>query len=359
MESLINIDKNMIVTDTVGDYEVLWRNVKDEPFALHGMYEPRTEPIFHRLPTEVAEATSIGVASLEKEASGGRVRFSTNSPYIDIRVKYKVLGRAPHISLLSSAGFDLFCDSEWGSRFISTFRMPYDTKDSYRQIALMEDPQERSYTVYFPTHSVIESLEIGLSPDASLNAPYPYRDVKPVVFYGSSIVHGTAAGRCGSIYPAIVSRELNVDFINLGFSGSAKGEDAIAEYIAGLDMSVFVCDYDHNAKTPEDLESTHFRMYETVRKKNPKVPYIMITRPDFWTQQNQKEHVLARRDVVMRSYLKARALGDKNVYFIDGLSFNAGPYKYEATVDGIHPGDHGFVNMARVIGDMVKYVLQQ
>ena len=55
-------------------------------------------------------------------------------------------------------------------------------------------------------------LEVGLHPDAKLGEARPYRDILPVAFYGSSIVHGTAAGRPGLIYPAISSRELNLDF---------------------------------------------------------------------------------------------------------------------------------------------------
>ena len=59
MESYINIDKNMIVEKTVGDIDVIWRDVREEPFMLHGLYNPETEPIFHRLPTGVAEAIRI------------------------------------------------------------------------------------------------------------------------------------------------------------------------------------------------------------------------------------------------------------------------------------------------------------
>ena len=133
MESYINIDKNMIVEKTVGDIDVVWYDVKEAPFMLHGFYNPLTEPYYHRLPTDVAIATSENVAKLEKEAAGGRVRFSTDSPYIAIRAKFRVVGRSPHLTLLSSAGFDLYTDGEFGSRFIKEFRMPYDMVDYYEK----------------------------------------------------------------------------------------------------------------------------------------------------------------------------------------------------------------------------------
>lgn len=359
MESYINIDKNMIVNSTIGDVDVVWYDVRKAPFSLHGFHEPRSMPYFCRVPTDVAEATSVGVAKLSKESAGGRVRFSTNSPYIAIRAKLLVVGRSPHLTLISSAGFDLYMDGEFGSRFIKEFRMVYDMVDSYEQIVKLDGEKMRSFTINFPVHSVVESLEIGLKPDAAVDMPRPYRDVAPVIFYGSSIVHGTAATRPGYIYPAIISRELNIDFRNIGFSGQAKGEKALAKWMAELPMSVFVCDYDHNAPTVEHLEATHYPLYETIREKNPDVPYIMVTRPDYWTLINDQDTILKRRDVIMSSYLKARAAGDKNVYFIDGLSFNVAPHQYEMSVDGVHPNDAGFIRMADGIGTVIRHALEK
>ena len=50
MENYINIDKNMVVNSTIGDTEVVWRDVRQAPFALHGFYEPLTQPYFRRVP---------------------------------------------------------------------------------------------------------------------------------------------------------------------------------------------------------------------------------------------------------------------------------------------------------------------
>ena len=359
MNSYITLDKNMAVNNTIGDLEIQWHDIKQPPFALHGFYKPLSEPFFRRLPQDVGEATSNEVNLLSRESSGGRVRFSTNSPYIAIRAKFLVVGRSSHLTLISSAGFDLYTDGEYGSQFIKEFRMPYDMVDSYEQVINMRCNKMRTYTINFPVHSVVESLEIGLAPDSRLDAPKPYRNIAPVVIYGSSIVHGTAATRPGLTYPCILSRALNIDFLNLGFSGNAKGEDAIAKYMAELPMSIFVCDYDHNAPTVEDLKKTHYSMYETIRKKNPDLPYIMITRPNYWTRNADKEDTLSRRDVVMTSYLKARESGDKNVYFIDGMSFGYKPHTYDLSVDSVHPNDAGFVRMADAIESVVTDILER
>ena len=359
MENYINIDKNMIVETTIGDAEVVWRDVREEPFQLHGFHDPKHTPYFCRVPSEIAAATSAGVDKLSRESAGGRVRFSTDSPYIAIRAKFLAVGRSAHVTLLSCAGFDLYVDGSFGSRYVKEFRMAHDMVDSYEQLVKLEEGGMRSYTINFPVHSVVETLEIGLKPGAALEAPRPYRDIKPVVFYGSSIVHGTAATRPGNIYPAMISREMNLDFLNIGFSGQAKGEPVLARWMATLPMSVFVCDYDYNAPTVEHLEATHYPLYEVIREKNPDVPYIMVTRPDYWTLASAQEHILKRRDVIMSSYLKARAAGDKNVYFIDGMSFNVAPHQYEMSVDGVHPNDAGFVRMADSIGTFIRHVLEK
>lgn len=359
MESYINVDKNMIVNATIGDVDVIWRDVRQAPFSLHGFFEPETEPFFHRLPIDVADATSVGVSKLHKESAGGRVRFSTNSPYIAIRAKFRVVGRSSHLPLISTAGFDLYIDGEFGSRFVKEFRMPYDMVDQYEQIIELDGEVMRSYTINFPVHAVVETLEVGLKPDARLETARPYRDIAPIVFYGSSIVHGTAASRPGYMYPTIVSRNLNMDFRNIGFSGNAKAEAGLAEWMATLPMSVFVCDYDHNAPTVEHLAATHYPLYEIIREKNPNLPYVMITRPNYWYCRTDREPILKRRDIVMSSYLKARAAGDKNVYFIDGMSFFVEPHQYDFTVDGIHPNDAGFVRMADSIGTVIKHILEK
>lgn len=359
MEKYVEVDRNMISRSNVGQYDVEWRSVREEPFSLHGLYEEEDVSFFHRMPMAVAEQVSAGVHSLARESSGIRVRFATDSPYIALRAKYRTYSRSTHISLLANAGFDMYVETEFGQRFVKEFRMTYDMTDSYEQVVALECAKYRTYTINFPIHAVVESVDIGLAPGAALGAPNPYRNHLPVLFYGSSIVHGTAASRSGNIYPAIISRELNLDFYDLGFSGQAKGEAVMAEWIAGRPMSICVCDYDHNAANPEHLKKTHYPFYEKIREKNPELPYIMITTTDYWTRHYEWDNVLRMRDVIMESYLRARAAGDRNVYFIDGMSFNSVPHQYERTVDGVHPNDAGFIRMAEGIGTLIRHILEK
>ena len=82
-------------------------------------------------------------------------------------------------------------------------------------------------------------------------------------------------------------------------------------------MLAFVADYDHNAPKVDYLAETHCRMYKIIREKNPDLPYIMLSRPDF---QKSRADSIARRNVVIDTYRYALAQGDKNIYYIDGES---------------------------------------
>ena len=53
---------------------------------------------------------------------------------------------------------------------------------------------------------------------------------------------------------------------------------------------------------------------------------------------------------------KARQSGDKNVYFVDGLSFGMAPHTYDLTMDSIHPNDAGFMRMADCIGLVIRHI---
>ena len=120
-------------------------------------------------------------------------------------------------------------------------------------------------------------------------------------------------------------------------------------------MSVFIADYDHNAPNVEYLRETHYKMYEKIRAKNPTLPYVMLSRPDFLKSGTDMQGSVLRRQVVLDSFHKAFVEnGDRNVYFIDGESFFNRDYADCATVDGTHPTDFGMVCMADTVSNLLR-----
>ncbi|MBO7520166.1 MAG: hypothetical protein J6T73_05240, partial [Clostridia bacterium] len=212
----------------------------------------------------------------------------------------------------------------------------------------------REYIINLPLYSAVSELYIGLSDKSGVFKGEPYKVGKPVVYYGSSITQGGCASRPGNSYEAIISRNLNRDYINLGFSGNAKGEDEMANYIKDLPMSLFVYDYDHNAPCAEHLKATHERMFRIIRDKNPDLPVLFLSRPKHRLNSAEKE----RLEIIKTTYQNAIAGGDRNVYFIPGNELIDNTLEDVATVDYCHPNDCGFYAMAQKIGAVISKVLE-
>ncbi|MBQ3055761.1 MAG: hypothetical protein IJC88_06615 [Oscillospiraceae bacterium] len=345
MATIHQIDPNFEVKTKVKQEGLVFRNCLEIPFSIHGLM--REGDRFCRLPFETAKNISLPVSWLYANTAGGRVRFRTDSPYVAIHAEFGTLGRFPHFAFSGSAGFDLYADG----CYQGTFMPPIDLEGGYESIVNL-DGGMHEITVNFPLYSEVKELFIGLDENASLFSPKEYAVKDPVVYYGSSITQGGCASKPGSTYQSILSNRLDCDYMNFGFSGNAKGEPAMAEYLASLSMSAFVLDYDHNAPTHAHLEETHGRFFEIMRKAHPNLPILMMTRPVYF----RGEWELGFERIVQNTYETARAAGDENVYLLTGDQLMA-LVQDNGTVDNVHPTDSGFLSMANAIEPVLRKML--
>ena len=337
------IDKNFAVQTEIDKTDIRYYDVLEGPFKIYGVYYH--EGKFRRLPEEVAETVSPGVLRLHSHTAGGRLRFRTNSPYIAIVAEMPIIGKMAHFPLTGSAGFDMYD----GDRYITTFVPPFAIKGGYKSLKGLGGNFMRDITIHFPLYSEITRLYIGLQEDAVLEAPKPYAQETPIVYYGSSITQGGCASRPGMAYENILSRRLDADHINLGFSGNAKGEPEIAQYISGLTMSMFVYDYDHNSPSMDHYRETYEPMFRKIRDANPDLPIICMGRPQYYLNDNIRQ----RLEVIQQTVENSRARGDDKVWMITGpelMSLTDG----EGHVDGCHPTDLGFLSMANALEKLIK-----
>lgn len=344
--NISEIDKNFAVVTEINKPDIRYIDVREDPFKIYGVYY--RDGKFRRLPEEVAKTVSPGVLRLHSHTAGGRVRFCTNSPYIAIVAEMPTVGKMAHFALTGSAGFDVYD----GNRYLKTFVPPFGIKGGYKSVVELGEVQMRDITIHFPLYSEITELYIGLSESAVLEAPKPYTHEVPIVYYGSSITQGGCASRPGMAYENILSRRLDTDHINLGFSGNAKGEPEIAEYISGLTMSVFVYDYDHNSPSMEHYRQTHEPMFRKIRDANPDLPIICMGRPQYYLNDNIRQ----RLEVIQTTVENSRARGDSKVWMITGPELMA-LTDGEGNVDGCHPTDLGFLSMAKCLGDLLETIL--
>lgn len=344
---ITEIDKNFMVVSDIGKDDVVFYDILEEPFKVYGVFFENG--MFRRMNEAVAKTVSPNVYALHANTAGGRVKFVTDSPYVAVSTKEGEICRMSHFALTATAGFDMYDEDG----YVSTFMPPYDIEEGYKSVFDFADVKLREVTINFPLYSNVYDIKIGLKAGSKVLPASGYKNEKPIVFYGSSITQGGCASRPGNSYQAIISRKQNLDYINLGFSGSACAEDEIAEYIANLDMSIFVYDYDYNAPSVEHLINTHEKMFKTVREKHPELPIIMLTRPGV---SPNMEEVEIRRNIVCTTYENAVKNGDKNVHFISGEEIFKYRDKDMITCDGVHPNDFGFWCMSEVIGKKIEEI---
>ena len=340
---IAKIDPNFVLPGAVQREDIVWLNAASEPFVIYGATQ--TNP-YARLPMDVAKTVSEGVQVLSTHTAGIRARFCTDSPYIAIHVEWNEQCRMPHMPFSGISGFDLYrvTGDNHKQTFVASLTPPVICDQGYESQAYVP-AQMAEYVLNFPLYNNVSKLLIGVKQGSQWKAPNSYANDKPVIFYGSSITQGGCASRPGTCYQNFLSRALDMDYVNLGFSGNCRAEDTMIAYLASLPMSVFVSDYDHNTPTVEHLAATHEKLYRGIRQAHPHVPYVMLTKPDYHDTPDER----ARRAIVMQTYQKAIAEGDANVYFVDGASLFAGDQSEDCTVDGCHPTDLGFYRFYRAL----------
>lgn len=345
------LDGEITLNTTISKRELIFYSVRVAPFKVYGLYNIRDGKPFRRVPEEVAKATSKSVYELNFNTAGGRVRFSTDSDCVALKVTSPGFsGGHMFRSFIAENGFDMFVNG----KFYAVFKPEERKNDEYDAVVTFPDKKMRNIEINFPTYCKVNEVYIGLEPTSALKEGAEYKHKKNIVYYGSSITQGAIASRPGNAYQAIISRRLDCNFINLGFSGSGKAEDAIVKYMSELDMSMFVCDYDHNAPDVEYLKATHEKLYRAIRASHKKIPIIFVSRPDYDKDETDSAK---RRNVVHETFMKAVSEGDTMVSFIDGKSLYHGMDRDCCTADGRHPNDAGLVRMADVIGEQISYYL--
>ena len=327
-----------------------WYHLTDPALSLEGLaLSDREGRRYWRLPADVIDQVNSGVSEVAKFPSGARVRFATDSRRIALCAVVGPAGYIKNVGAIGKCGLAGYVDGEW---HYVVYPAASDAEEMTGAYDL--DGKMHEHTVYLPLFTPLYDLMIGLDDDAQVKPPRPYAVQKPIVFYGSSITNGASATHAGNAYVSIVCRRLDASFLNLGFSGSARGEESIARYIAGLDMSLFVMDYDHNAPDAAHLEATHERFLRIVREAQPDLPIALISKPDF---DIDPEGNAARRAVIRRTYEHALAAGDARVRFIDGETLFGTTERRDCLVDGTHPNDLGFRRMADAITPVLRELL--
>ncbi len=325
----------------------------DKPVEIDGLAPGYHVGHFWKMPEHMLGKVNDWVTIMCPRSTGGRIRFRTDAAELKIRVALKTLGLDQNFPIKGSAGCDVLIGNGEEARFAGLVT-PVDLTSMVNEATIQKAAVMEDVTIYLPRNEEVEDVEIFLPEAAAMEAPTPYRWEKPIVFYGSSITEGCTACRPSNAYTALTARWLHADFRNLGFSGAARGETSMAEFIAGLDMCAFVMDYDENAPSAAHLRATHEPFFQIIRKAQPDLPILMLSAPHFEYIPEAEE----RRRIIRATWENARAAGDNNVYFIDGETLFEGRDRTICTIDRVHPNDTGMFRMADKVSVLLDGVLR-
>ncbi len=313
-----------------------------------------------RLPMRLKGVLRKEVWGLGESPSGGRIRFRTDSTRLAIRLEYPSAPNMANMHAFGQTGVDLYVDGIYRS----TATAPKDAKAGAPvEYTYFDVPGtrriEREMTLYLSLYKPVKVLAIGVDKEARLSRAEPFRVPKPVVFYGTSITQGGCASRPGMSYQAILGRMLNLDFVNLGFSGNGRGEPEVARMTAEIDASAFVLDFCQNNKTVESLIEVYDPFISTLRAKHPETPMIAITPI---VSASERVGPAGERLNAMRAHIrsvvnKRIAAGDKRLQLVEGPSL-IGSDEVDGFVDGVHPNDLGFQWMAERLAPKLRAALQ-
>ena len=357
VSTALKLDSNMALkkADANG---IVWYNPQKNPFQLIGFEWIKQENIYRRLPAHPQWELSKGVEGLANHTAGGEVRFKTDSKRILIKVELREKSGMYHMPSTGQSGFDLYMDSDGENRYIKTSRFSVDSTRFEVELFNTDKKEMRSFTLNFPLYNGVNSLEIGFDKGAAVEAPNPFKMKGKFVIYGTSITQGGCVCRPGMAYSNIMSRKLDVQFVNLGFSGSGKGEPALAHLINQIsDVRFIILDYEANASST--IKNTLENFVDILREKNPETPILIMSKIRYARERKGTENyerLISNRNFQQNLVKKKKEAGDNYIFFLDGSKVLGNQY-YECAVDGVHPSDLGSQIIANELTKKIREIL--
>lgn len=327
-------------------------------FPLLGKISDATETRYERLPQSLKDSLRDKIWELGKNTAGLSIRFRSNSSSISVRWRLLQNVQMNHMSFVGIKGVDLYALTESGEwRFVKSGK-PTGVENEAQVIANMLK-QDREYMLYLPLYDGVTKIEIGIDSLASIGQPQidlPRR-ANAIVYYGTSITQGGCASRPGMAHTNILSRTLNCSIINLGFSGNGLLDYEIADLMSSYSASLYIIDCMPNVNIgliDEKLEN----FYRKIRSAHPCTPILLIENPIFpFTQFDELTHsmLIQKNKALGGVYEKLKGEGDTSLFLLKSKDIIGSDG--EATVDGIHFTDLGFMRYANVLESVISKII--
>lgn len=296
------------------------------------------------------------VAELSKMPSGLNITFKSDATQIDAKWTLEEYRNNWKMTPLAVNGLDLYGwnGKEW--QYISSAR-PIG-KNNNSTIIKNLDGKMRHYKVYLPLYSDLEEIAIGINQNSVIEpADSTFIPKKKVLIYGSSITQGASASRPGMAYPSLLSRNLNIETYNYGFSGHGEMEIEVAEVLGKIESDLIVLDCVPNP-TVEQIKNRAVPFILKLRELQPHTPILMVEsifREKAHWDNKWHAKVTGQNKAWRAAYKHLASKGVENLYYMPSTGFLGSDH--EATTDGTHPSDLGMFRIANEIRKGIENIL--
>ena len=335
----------------------VWHDVKEWGVEGRGWSKDERARWFQRLPDKAHGKVTEAVWGLSQDSSGMMVRFKTDATAIYTRYKLsKAKIEQPHMPATGVSGLDLYARNEKGE-----WRWVNVTKPTSQnvQAVIIEGmaPGLREYEAFLPLYNGIESLEIGVAPEAKFEGQAP-RSEKGIIFYGTSITHGACASRPGMVHTAILGRRLDLPVMNLGFSGNGRMDAAMGDLLMEEDPAVYVIDCLPNMG-PADVTAKCEPLVKQLRGAHPETPIVLVEdrrNTNSWITPARAKHHDDNHAALKAAYQRLLEAGVKALFYIDGDHLYGDDA--DGATDGSHANDLGFVRQSDIFEPVLRKALK-
>ena len=320
----------------------------------------KTQNPYHRVDTTLYKGFNKRENQLVRMSSGMGCVFSTNTKSLKVLTEYGHKDEPVNTNLISARGYDLYIlkDGQWLWAASGVNR----ANDLSKPLSLINnmDGKEHTCLLYFPTYSEVKSIKIGVEKGSTLKAvdnPFRHR----IAIWGSSYTHGSSTTRAGMAYPAQLSRSTGLQLLSLGCSGSCRLQDYFCNVLVDVEADAFIFDTFSNPSA-DTIRERLVPFIDRMIEAHPGKPLIFQQtiyreRRNFNTLEDEREQ--AKMDVAAEIFKEIKSTKEgkekyKDVYFIIP---NACSTSHEASVDGVHPDNSGYILWAQSIEKQVLKIL--
>lgn len=325
-----------------------------------------SERVFSRLPANLRDSLREGLWDRQQCSAGMGIRFATDSKSVGVRYDLLWNTHMIHMADTGLKGTDLYIfegDSVW--RHVNTNR-PFIKKDTEKtcEATYIENlaPGMKEFMIYLPLYDGVTAMDIVVDSGAVITPGNPSiidKNTK-IVAYGTSILQGGCASRTGMASTNIISRDLNCEVVNLGFSGEGKMDFALARALAQIpDVDCYVLDPVPNC-TEMMCDTLTYDFVNIIRTLRPEVPIVMVEGPiyPYARYDSYFGNYLPKKNAAFRrNYERLKAEKPENLYYV--TSENLDGVEDDGTVDGIHLTDLGFKYYAAKLTPVLRDILNQ